>query len=140
MSLIRGWRMTAPGRLERFEKRMEPAPAGKAWVEVAGCGVCHTDISYLYGGVPTKHPLPLVLGHEISGVVVETGPGAERWRGRRVLVPAVSPCGECRWCISGKATACRDSLMPGNDRDGGFATHVLVPSATLCALDPHPAG
>src|SRR3974377_2403535 len=50
-------------------------------VEIAGCGVCHTDLGYYYDGVRTKHALPLTLGHEISGRVVEAGP--EGWRARR---------------------------------------------------------
>jgi len=56
-------------------------------VEIAGCGVCHTDVGFLYDSVPTKHALPLVLGHEISGVVVATSASTRAWEGRRVIVP-----------------------------------------------------
>ncbi|HEX7421462.1 MAG TPA: alcohol dehydrogenase catalytic domain-containing protein, partial [Thermoanaerobaculia bacterium] len=51
---------------------MQPG-SGDVVVEVAGCGLCHTDIGFAYDGVPTRHPLPLVLGHEISGRVVDAG-------------------------------------------------------------------
>ncbi|MHB8877734.1 MAG: 6-hydroxycyclohex-1-ene-1-carbonyl-CoA dehydrogenase [Myxococcaceae bacterium] len=133
--MIRGWKMTGPGTLTAFEEKAKDPSAGRVLVKVAGCGVCHTDLGYLYGGVPTKQKLPLVLGHEISGVVLAAGAGGEAWLGRRVLVPAVSSCGSCRWCKGGRPTACRASKMPGNDEDGGFASHVEVPAATLCAVD-----
>ncbi len=111
-----------------------PSP-GHVVVEVAGCGVCHTDLGYFYDGVRTNHPLPLVLGHEVSGRVVQAGAGAERWIGKAVLVPAVIPCGECDPCRRGKATICATQKMPGNDVDGGFATHLAVPARGLCAVD-----
>jgi 6-hydroxycyclohex-1-ene-1-carbonyl-CoA dehydrogenase len=72
-------------------------------VAVAGCGVCHTDLGYYYDGVRTNQPLPLALGHEISGRVVAAGDGAEEWLGRAVIVPAVLPCGECDLCRRGLA-------------------------------------
>ena len=64
-------------------------------VEIAGCGVCHTDLGYYYDGVRTKHDLPLTLGHEISGRVVAAGSEAISWIDRAVIVPAVIPCGKC---------------------------------------------
>jgi 6-hydroxycyclohex-1-ene-1-carbonyl-CoA dehydrogenase len=103
-------------------------------VEVAGCGVCHTDIGYAFDGVPTRHPLPLILGHEISGRVVGTGESASNWQGYAVIVPAVIPCGVCPACLAGRRTICRQQFMPGNDGDGGFATHVRVPARGLCAV------
>ena len=45
-------------------------------VKVAACGVCHTDVGFAVEGVPTRHPLPLILGHEISGRVIRTGANA----------------------------------------------------------------
>src|SRR5512137_762395 len=101
-------------------------------VQVAGCGVCHTDVGFAFNGVPTRHPLPLILGHEISGRVVAAGEEAQGWLGRSVIVPAVIPCGSCPACRAGRSTICRQQFMPGNDGDGGFASHVLVPSRGLC--------
>ncbi len=128
--------MTGPAKLERFEAQSSLPAAGRVLVEVAGCGVCHTDLGFLYGGVSTKKGLPIVLGHEVSGVVVEAAASEERWLGRRVVVPAVAPCGRCRFCAAGRPTSCRASLMPGNDEDGGFASHVEVPAQSLCPVDP----
>ena len=109
--------------------------AGEVVVEIAGCGVCHTDLGFLYEGVRLNHSLPLALGHEVSGRIVDWGPGAEAWSGRAVIVPAVIPCGECDHCRRGKGTICRNQVMPGNDIHGGFATHVTVPASGLCPVD-----
>jgi 6-hydroxycyclohex-1-ene-1-carbonyl-CoA dehydrogenase len=130
------WMMKAVGEplvQEPLELR-DPAP-GSVLVEVAGCGVCHTDLGFLYDGVRTNQPLPLCLGHEISGRVVKVGAGAEGWAGMAVLVPAVMPCGECDACRRGKGTICPNQKMPGNDIHGGFATHVEVPARGLCPVD-----
>ncbi len=104
-------------------------------VKIAGCGVCHTDLGYYYDGVRTKHDLPLTLGHEISGHVVDAGANALSWIGRAVIVPAVIPCGHCDVCRRGKATICPNQKMPGNDIHGGFATHIIVPAHGLCDVD-----
>jgi 6-hydroxycyclohex-1-ene-1-carbonyl-CoA dehydrogenase len=120
--------------LTRQEFVAEPA-AGEVVVEVAGCGVCHTDLGFFFDGVRTNAPLPLALGHEISGRVVATGPGAEKWQGKAVIIPAVIPCGECELCRRGKGTICRSQQMPGNDIQGGFASHIVVPTRGLCPVD-----
>ena len=129
------WLMTAPGApLVRAEFDATPGP-GEVAVEVAGCGVCHTDLGYYYDGVRTNAPLPLALGHEVSGRVVAAGAGAEAWIGRAVIVPAVLPCGECDLCRRGLAPICRSQKMPGNDIQGGFASHIVVPARGLCPVD-----
>ncbi|KAB2958735.1 MAG: alcohol dehydrogenase catalytic domain-containing protein [Thermoanaerobaculia bacterium] len=117
-----------------LETREERAGAGEVVIEVAGCGVCHTDLGFFYEGVPTRHPFPLTLGHEIAGTVVEAGPGAEAWLGRAVVVPAVLPCGECDACRAGRGAICPRQVFPGNDVHGGFASHVRVPSRGLCPV------
>jgi len=130
------WMMTAPN-VAMVDSPFNPFPpqAGEVVVEVAGCGVCHTDLGYFYDGVRTNHALPLTLGHEISGRVVATGSGAESWGGKSVIVPAVIPCGECELCKRGRAAICRSQKMPGNDIQGGFASHIAVPARGLCAAD-----
>ena len=130
-----GFQLKTPNNpLERVGLRVfDPCP-DEVVVEVAGCGVCHTDVAFATDGVPTRHPLPLILGHEISGRVVAAGENAGDWLGRAVIVPAVISCGVCPACRAGRSTICRQQFMPGNDGDGGFATHVLVPSRGLCAV------
>lgn len=137
-----GYALVAAGqRLERYAiPSLEPAD-DEVVIEVAGCGICHTDVSFATGAVPTRHPLPLVLGHEISGRAVLAGARASAWVGAAVIVPAVIPCGECPACAAGRPTICRRQLMPGNDGHGGFATHVKVPARGLCHVpDRLPAG
>lgn len=134
--------MMAPRRpLERHElPPLEPA-VDEVVVQVAGCGVCHTDVGFAYDGVSTRHPLPLVLGHEIAGRVVAAGERASAWMHKNVLVPAVIPCGACPACRAGRPTICSHQFMPGNDGDGGFATHTRVPARGLCPIpDGLPAG
>ena len=111
----------------------DPGP-DEAVVEVIACGLCHTDLAFASGSVPAKHPLPLVLGHEVVGTVVRAGERARALQGRRVIVPAVLPCGTCAFCRAGRGNACPDQKMPGNDIHGGFATHMLVPAAPLVPL------
>ena len=129
------WLMTAVNApLERAAFDAVPGP-GEVVVAVAGCGVCHTDLGYFYDGVRTNHPLPLALGHEVSGRVVAWGAGAEGWADKAVIVPAVLPCGECDLCRRGLGTICRQQKMPGNDIQGGFASHIVVPGRGLCEVD-----
>ena len=130
------WMMTAPGApLEPRVLEWRAPGAGEATVEVAGCGVCHTDLSFLHHGVKTRGALPLVLGHEISGTVREVGSGVPAALvGQPVIVPAVLPCGECDLCRGGRRTICRRQVMPGNDVHGGFASHVVVPARFLCPV------
>ena len=135
------WRLVEPGTgLERVEGAGRQPEDGEVLVEVAGCGVCHTDLGYIDGHVATRADLPLVMGHEIVGTVIESGSDAGEWMGVPVLVPAVIPCGKCDLCATGRGNVCRQQKMPGNDMDGGFATHVTVPSTGLTAIESLPAG
>lgn len=131
---MQAWVVTEPRAPLVVHERHETPSRGQVVVEVAACGLCHTDLGFYYDGVPTRHPFPLALGHEISGKVVEAGPGAESWTGRRVVVPAVIPCGRCAACESGRGAICSRQVFPGNDVHGGFATHVVVPCAGLCPV------
>ncbi|MEZ5175567.1 MAG: 6-hydroxycyclohex-1-ene-1-carbonyl-CoA dehydrogenase [Acidimicrobiia bacterium] len=133
------WRFVAVGEpLEKVEAAGREPQDHEVVVQVAGCGICHTDLGFLDGSVSTKAGLPLVLGHEIAGTVVEAGAGAEEWPGRDVLVPAVIPCGDCDLCNKGKGNACTRQLMPGNDLDGGWATHVTIPTRGLSVIEDLP--
>jgi len=104
-------------------------------VKIAGCGVCHTDIGFWLDGVPTKKTLPLTLGHEISGTVVETGSNYQNLLNKEVIVPAVISCGECVLCKEGRGNVCRGQVMPGNDIDGGFAEYIAAPGLGICVVE-----
>lgn len=126
------WQMTAIDKEFELVKTDLPQINNKeALVEIAGCGVCHTDLSFWHYGVRTKHELPLTLGHEISGKVIE---GPAHLKGKNVIIPAVLPCGECDLCKNGRSNICQNQLMPGNDFHGGFASHIKVPHKYLCII------
>jgi 6-hydroxycyclohex-1-ene-1-carbonyl-CoA dehydrogenase len=135
---ISAWRATAVGeplRLERWAFDSATLRPDEVAVRVAGCGVCHTDLGFLYDGVRTGRPFPLTLGHEIAGRVEAAGAAHATLLGRAVVVPAVLPCGECALCRKGRGQICRKQLFPGSDVDGGFASHVIVPGRGLCLVD-----
>jgi len=111
------------------ERPFEALPEGWARVKVAGCGLCHTDLGFIFTEVKTRKEFPLVLGHEISGVVTEG-----EFKGKQVIIPAVIPCGECAPCQAGKPRICFKQIMPGNDIHGGFAEYVDVPAHKLAFL------
>ncbi len=131
-----GWVMTEPNTpFVRQDIEIGPLKPGEALIRVAGCGVCHTDISFSYLGVKTRMAPPLVLGHEISGIVEEVSEDADPGlKGKAVLVPAVLPCGVCEMCRSDNRRICTSQIMPGNDRHGGFASHVIVPAKFICPI------
>ena len=122
-----------PGKIEKTEIPVPDLRPGEVLVEVAGCGVCHTDLGYFYDGVPTVVKPPLTLGHEISGTVVA---GDEGWLGKEVIIPAVMPCRQCYLCKTGRGNRCLNQKMPGNSLGiyGGFASHIPVPSIDLCHI------
>ncbi len=131
---VASWVVETPPEPMVLRERDASPGAGEALVEVAGCGVCHTDLGFFYDGVPTRMAFPLTLGHEVSGKVVEAGPGAEDWVGRSVVVPAVIPCGQCDACRAGHGSVCPKQIFPGNDVHGGFATHLTIPAEGLCPV------
>ncbi len=142
---IQTWQMVQPfskdkesgevivGKLEKCEIDVPELKQGEVLVEVAGCGVCHTDLGYFYHGVPTINKPPLTLGHEISGTVVA---GDEKWIGKEVIIPAVMPCRQCLLCKTGRGNRCLAQKMPGNSMGiyGGFSSHIPVPSIDLCEV------
>lgn len=123
-----------PGRIEKAEIPVPELKSGEVLVEVAGCGVCHTDLGYFYDGVPTVSKPPLTLGHEISGTVVA---GDEVWIGKEVIIPAVMPCRKCILCKTRRGNRCLNQKMPGNNLGsyGGFSSHIPVPSIDLCEVN-----
>ena len=131
---IHTWQMTEPGKLVRTEIPTPELKPGEALVEIRGCGVCHTDLSYFYMGVPTVQKPPLSLGHEISGVVVASD--EPLMVGKEVIIPAVLPCNTCEICKSGRGNRCLAQKMPGNSMGiyGGYSSHIPVPAKDLCVV------
>jgi S-(hydroxymethyl)glutathione dehydrogenase/alcohol dehydrogenase len=88
------------------EELRAPEPrAGEILIEVAACGVCHTDLHIHDGSVP--FPMPCVLGHEVSGTILALGDGVEGLREHdRVVGAFIMPCGVCEQCVSGREELC----------------------------------
>ncbi|HEU5252729.1 MAG TPA: zinc-dependent alcohol dehydrogenase family protein [Solirubrobacterales bacterium] len=109
----------------------EPAP-GQVQIDVRACGVCRTDLHILDGDL-TEPKLPVVMGHQIVGVVRAAGEGIERFApGDRVGVPWLGwTCGECRYCRSGRENLCDRARFTGYHLDGGYA-EVAVADARFC--------
>ena len=83
--------------------------SGEVLVEIVGAGLCHSDLSVVDGSRP--RPLPMILGHEASGIVREIGPNvAEFSPGDHVVFSWVPVCGRCLYCASGRGAMCE----PGN--------------------------
>jgi S-(hydroxymethyl)glutathione dehydrogenase / alcohol dehydrogenase len=84
---------------------LDPPREGEALVKIAACGVCASDLHVVDGDLP--EPLPLVLGHEASGVVTEVGSGVDRLAaGDHVVLALVPSCGECATCRHGRRNFC----------------------------------
>jgi 6-hydroxycyclohex-1-ene-1-carbonyl-CoA dehydrogenase len=133
---VTAFEMRAVGQpLVRVERELRDPLDGEAVVRVKGCGVCHTDLGFLHDGVPMRHPLPIVLGHEVAGVVASGKGLPERLAvGTPVIVPAVIPCGRCDVCRRGRGDICKAQVFPGNDDHGGFSSHLVVPAHGLCPV------
>jgi propanol-preferring alcohol dehydrogenase len=109
----------------------DPAPgSGQVRVRVRACGVCRTDL-HIYDGELSEPKLPLILGHEIIGVIEESGPGAHRFsRGDRVGIPWLGwTDGVCRYCRSGRENLCDRARFTGYHIDGGYAELTVADEA-----------
>jgi 2-desacetyl-2-hydroxyethyl bacteriochlorophyllide A dehydrogenase len=125
---MRALRLSSFGQPLRMEEVPSPTPGpDDVVVEVRAAGVCHSDAHYR-GGRGTVRRLPVTLGHEIAGVVVDRG---ERVSGavvgERVAVHYLVACGTCAGCARGEQF-CLCGEMVGKDRDGGQAERVLMPA------------
>jgi S-(hydroxymethyl)glutathione dehydrogenase / alcohol dehydrogenase len=143
-----------PGRLEILEVELGPPQAGEVLVRIAACGVCASDLHVVDGELP--EPMPLVLGHEAAGVVVETGPRVESLSpGDHVVLALVPSCGECAECRRGRPNFCElgarmavdGTLADGTSRlslngtrlhhfnsISSFADHAVVPESAAVKI------
>lgn len=115
------------------EPRPEP---GEAKIRVTDAGVCGTDVHILQGTHPVQ--TPLVLGHELSGVVVDLGPDVTGLSiGTRVTTETDAyVCGSCTYCRSGNEHLCPQRKAIGTTADGGFAEYLVIRAASVHPLPP----
>jgi propanol-preferring alcohol dehydrogenase len=105
-----------------------PVPReGEILVQVAVCGVCHTELDEIEGRTPPER-FPIILGHQIVGRVAQTGPEATRFRPQeRVGLGWInSACGQCAFCLKGDENLCPEFKATGRDADGGYAQYTTV--------------
>jgi propanol-preferring alcohol dehydrogenase len=123
------------GPLERADVPVPVPGPRQVLVRVEACGVCRTDLHVVDGDL--KNPkLPLVPGHEIAGVVEETGMEARLLkRGDRVGIPWLGgTCGECRFCAKGSENLCERPVFTGYTIDGGYAEFAAADERYCFAL------
>ncbi len=131
-----------PGQLA-VEDRPKPAPGpGEAVVRITTTSICTTDVRIVRGEY--RVPRGLVLGHEPVGIIDELGAGLhdEYTVGQRVVVPAITPCGQCYYCLNGSPAQCGGTTGGwrfGHTIDGAWAEYLLVPHAAA-NLAPIPDG
>ncbi len=120
--------------LEDFEIPVPTPGAGEVLVRVRAAGICHSDAHYRAGRSPA-YPLPLTLGHEVAGEVVECGPGAQRLKpGARVVLHYLVTCGSCYYCSRGNEQFCAEGKMLGHHTHGGYAEYITVPERNAVPL------
>ncbi|AYB33469.1 zinc-dependent alcohol dehydrogenase family protein [Chryseolinea soli] len=105
-----------------------PHPAEREVViKVSCCGVCHTELDEIEGRTPPP-AFPVIPGHQVIGVVHETGARANRFRkGDRVGVAWIySACGQCEYCLAGTENLCPDFRATGRDHHGGYAEYLAI--------------
>ena len=119
---------TAPGALD-YREAPDPEPGRDALIRVAHVGICGSDM-HAWAGHDERRPAPLILGHEVSGTVVE-GPGA----GTRVTVNPLVTCGTCKACRSDRDNLCRTrQIISMPPREGAFAELLTMPPRNLVPI------
>ena len=110
-----------------------PGP-NEVLVAVKAAGICHSDAHYRAGVSPVD-PLPLTLGHEVAGVVEETGAHVVGINpGDRVCLHYMVTCGLCDFCSMGSEQFCRKGKMIGKYREGGYAEYICLPARSVFRL------
>jgi len=131
------------------ELRLDPPNGGEVRLKLAACAICHSDITLIEGG--WGGDLPIVLGHEAAGVVVEVGASVDDVKvGDHAVVTLIRSCGSCRYCRRGGEVGCttkwpldRKSPISGPDgerighglRTAGFAEEVVVERSQIVTID-----
>ncbi|MBM4284092.1 MAG: zinc-dependent alcohol dehydrogenase family protein [Deltaproteobacteria bacterium] len=122
----------------RLAEVPEPVPGPKeVLVEVAACGVCHTELDEIEGRTPPSR-LPMIPGHQVVGRVAALGPGATHFGiGDRVGVAWIHhACGDCDWCRSGRENLCPRFAATGRDAPGGYAQYLTAPQDFAYHIPP----
>lgn len=153
MRLPRPYSGSKPLKIE--EVTLAPAGENEVLVKIRAAGLCHSDLSVIEGNRP--RPLPMVLGHEAAGEIVEVGPGVTRFKaGDHVVFSFLPSCGYCLYCQTGRTALCEPgakangegTLLSGSRRIGkedaryyhhlgvsGFAGYAVVSTGSIVKID-----
>ena len=127
---MKGLILRKPGEVPELEVADLPDPVlidDGVIIKIAAAGICHHDISVMDGTLKRGTKKDVVLGHEISGIVVDVGSAIENfYPGDKVVTTLTTSCGKCRICISGQDYICQYGLGYGHGVDGGFTEYLLV--------------
>ena len=129
---MRAAKLISAGKIE-IEETEKPVirHPGEVLVEVKAVGICGTDL-HIFRGERDDVELPRVMGHELSGIVRETGTQVTRVKtGDRVVLDPVFACGECKTCKSGHVNVCSSVKCYGVQMDGGFQDYIVVEESHL---------
>ena len=120
-------------------QELEFPPSNWVKVQVRASGLCGSDIhKFLYQKPPENYLTTSVLGHEITGEVIEIGKGVNEIKvGDRVAVEPIIPCEICDYCLAGKTQLCKNIKSIGRNYCGGFAERILVPAKNIWILPNH---
>lgn len=131
---MKACRLTEIGKIEYSEAVDKPEISNdEVLVKVKAAGICGSDVARVYK--TGAHKMPLIIGHEFSGVVEETGSGVDKkWHGKRVGIFPLIPCKGCNACMNKKYEMCSNYSYLGSRQDGGFAEYVAVPEWNLIEL------
>jgi len=129
--------LTAPSEFHFDTQFPDPKPAaGEVLVQVKACGICGSDIHGM-DGRSGRRQMPIVMGHEAAGEIIELGEGVTDWKlGERVTFDSTEYCGECDECQSGFVNLCPNrkvlGVSPGTyRRHGCFAERIALPTRIL---------
>ncbi len=132
MRMMKAAVFVKPGSIVLEEKPIPTVGPGDALIRITTTTICGTDIHILKGEYPVKPGL--IVGHEPVGVIEEIGEGVTGYElGQRVIVGAITPCGQCYHCLDGHQAQCGGKPIGGwrfgNSIDGCQAEYLLVPNA-----------
>ncbi|MBY4212591.1 alcohol dehydrogenase catalytic domain-containing protein [Rhodococcus fascians] len=153
---MRAVQLTEWGAAPQFREVADPSPQGEELIlQVDATGLCRSDLHVMKSAADRfDYALPLTLGHEVAGSVIDVGPKADRsWIGQAVVVHGIWSCRQCRNCVRGRENYCLElaarpdgRLAPignGLGRAGGLAERMVVPSSAVLVpigtLDPRTA-
>jgi L-iditol 2-dehydrogenase len=123
-----------PGHVALLDRPEPVCGPGQVKIRMVAAGVCGTDVHILRGEWATKPPI--ILGHELAGMVAETGPGVTEFQVGELVTTETDAyvCGECEYCRAGNEHMCASRKAIGTTVDGGFADYLVIRAESVHRL------